>query len=88
MSENTQREVILNPGRREVYDIIVTAVNNSEGDPGQTFADALSAAVVIGHMAQVDLRSVPDLISKLDEVAQKAAELLMAEITKTEESDG
>lgn len=86
MSEPDKQEVVLNPGREQVFNITAVAVNESEGDPSQTFADALVAAVTIGVMAQIDMANIQDTVDRILPNATLAAEHLVK--TMMEDSNG
>ncbi len=74
--EQQQLEVVFNPGRKEVYDLVALAVNSSEGNAGQTFSDILVATIIIGILADVDMTDVQDLFNRNMEHCTIAAGLL------------
>jgi hypothetical protein len=87
MSE-LNREVVFNPGRKQVYDITVLAINESDGEPAQTFADALVATITIGVMAEVDMSNFQDLVDRVLPNAQIAAKHLLIAMEDGPDGDG
>lgn len=82
------REVVFNPGRKQAYDITALAVNESEGEPAQTFADALVATITIGVMAEVDMTNFQYLVDRVLPNAEIAAKQILIAMEDGPDGDG
>jgi len=82
MSET--QSTILNPGRDQVKNLVGQALEDAE-EPAQCFADILMAMCQIGHMADVDMNNLDDMIKKAMPGAIVAGNHVMEILEKTHE---
>ena len=82
MSNPTQEIIpaILNPSRMSVRNLTQQALNDSEGDPAQVFADIIMTAATIAAMADIDVSDVQLIFNQAMPNATIAAEYIMAKI--------
>ncbi len=79
----TDRETIytvLNPSRLAVTNLMQQALNDSEGDPAQVFADLIMAAATIAVMGSIDVSDMQTIFNQAMPNATIAAEFIMANI--------
>lgn len=71
---------VLNPSRQSVRNLTQQALQDSEGDPAQVFADIIMTAATIAAMADIDVSDMQTIFNQAMPNATIAAEFIMANI--------
>lgn len=80
-------QTILNPSRQQVRNLVAQALNDSEGDPAQVFADMIMATAQVAAMGDIEITGIEEMFHTAMPNAKIAGDYVLA-MLETQANDG